>query len=45
LPTTINPGGASTLTMTLSNTNATDTLLPSALTDTVLGGVVIALGD
>jgi Ice-binding-like len=45
LPTTINPGGASTLTMTLSNANATDTLLPSALTDTVLGGVVIALGD
>ncbi len=45
LPTTINPGGVSTLTITVSNANATDTLLTSALTDTLLGGVVIALGD
>jgi len=39
------PGGVSTLTIALSNANATDTLLTSALTDTLLGGVVIALVD
>jgi hypothetical protein len=42
LPTTIQKGGAAILTITLSNANATDATLTSPLTDTLLGGLVIA---
>ncbi|OGT10382.1 MAG: hypothetical protein A3F73_13765 [Gallionellales bacterium RIFCSPLOWO2_12_FULL_59_22] len=41
-PATINAGGASTLTITLSNPDAAIATLSSALTDTLPGGVVIA---
>jgi hypothetical protein len=42
LPTSIQPGGVAILTITLSNANAADAVLTSPLTDTLLGGLVIA---
>ncbi|MDQ3773222.1 MAG: hypothetical protein M3461_02005 [Pseudomonadota bacterium] len=44
-PATINAGGVSTLTITLSNTNATKATLTAPLTDTLPSGVVVVAGS
>ncbi|NOK15509.1 DUF3494 domain-containing protein [Corallococcus carmarthensis] len=41
-PSTINPGGISTLTITLSNTSATPAVLTAPLVDTLPAGVTVA---
>jgi hypothetical protein len=42
LPAAINAGGVSTLSITLSNNNATSSILTSPLTDTLPSGIVVA---
>src|SRR3990172_384332 len=44
-PATINAGGTSTLTITLSNADASDAILTAPLVDTLPSGVVVAAGS